>query len=368
MDIKMDKINYDYLKLAGEMPLLLKTSLIKNKKIIENPKKILIINTCLIGDFILSLPALEQFIKKNKAKIDLIVSPPTKDIAEKIKGVNKVYTATSIHNRNIENENKNNIGLQYLKKQNYDLILVLRISKEAYELLKIINPGYIKTSLRAYTKFTVHLIKNLFFKSHPKQYIKFVFEMLGGEYKNIRFKEIFNFTKEDYNKIGKLQIMQGKEKKILIHTSAHWSMKLWDIEKWAELINKINKLRKFKFIFIGSKEDIKDIRKIQSMINFKTYSLAGKIKLSDLLLVMRLSDYFIGIDSGPRHMASMMDLRSICLLGQGLKFHMPINEKDKVICKSDCNYCTGLFCYRKKTCMQKINVEDVYEEFKKLIK
>ena len=85
------------------------------------------------------------------------------------------------------------------------------------------------------------------------------------------------------------------------------------------------------------------------------------------MLILRLSDYFIGIDSGPRNMADIANLPNIGLLGPGPKFFMPMNKDSIVIDKSNCR-CTQLFCYKKETCMQKIKVDDVLKGFKKLLK
>lgn len=161
--------------------------------------------------------------------------------------------------------------------------------------------------------------------------------------------------------------MKTEEKKVIIHTGSGWQVKLWENEKWIELLKKVNKLGKFRFIFIGTKKEKQDYEKIKKKLNFKTYSLIEKVDIKELMLVLRASDYFIGIDAGPRNMAHLADLRSVNLLGPGPKQFMPLDKRDIVIDKSNCR-CTHLFCYKRKTCMQKINVNDVFEGFKKLIR
>ncbi len=81
---------------------------------------------------------------------------------------------------------------------------------------------------------------------------------------------------------------------------------------------------------------------------------------------MRLSDYFIGIDSGPRNMAHLADLRSITLLGPAPKNFMPVNIADVVIDKFTCR-CKSLFYFHKVSAIHKISADEVVEGFKGLL-
>jgi ADP-heptose:LPS heptosyltransferase len=357
----MNRINYDYLKIFSEIPFLLKLAIIRNKPVKEI-KRVLIVNTCLIGDFIVSTPAIREFIKKNKVKADLMVSPPVQKIAERIKGVGKVFAIKSVYNRDLEKSFKE-------KEENfeeYDLILIMRISEGAYKQIKRIKFKKIKTYSKQYFSFGFHLIKKIFLKAPIKQWREINFEIIGQKDNNLPFKEIFGIKIKDYRLIEKLKL--GKEKKIIIHTGSGWKIKFLGNSKWIEVIKRINATGKFKFIFVGATQDEKkDFESISKKLNFEVYSLIGKIDLLTLLLLMKKSDYFIGVDSGPRNMAHIVDLPSICLLGPGPKNFMPLNKRDIVIDKSNC-ICTNLFCYRRKTCMQQISTEEIIEGFKKLSK
>jgi ADP-heptose:LPS heptosyltransferase len=361
----MKRIHFDYLKQATEIPRLFLIKLFK-KTSVANPKKILIVNSSLIGDILASFPAIRQYIKNNPScKIDLLITSPLKTLAEKIKGLNKVYIARSISERRIEKKGSSNDLAELLKKE-YDQVIVLRLSKDAYKIIKKIKTKSIKSSFREYAGY-VKEISNKRTTQHAKQVWQFFFETLNLKPKMLSFDEIFNFTKEDYAQIKKLPEMCDKSKKIIIHTGSGWKLKHWENEKWVELIRKINAIGKFKFIFIGGDEENKDFKQIQSMLDFPIYSLIKKIDLKKLILIMRLSNYFIGIDSGPRNMAYLADTRSIGLIGPGARIFMPYNKKDIIINKSNC-VCTASFCLKNPTCMQKIKVDDVFFAFKKLIR
>jgi ADP-heptose:LPS heptosyltransferase len=363
--IKKDILNYDYLKQIVEIPLLFIVNF-KKKKIDAKPKKILIVNTCLIGDITASLSAMRKFIRKKDSITDVIVPSPMKEIIERVKGVNKVYIARSVSERVIEKIKISNQELKELKRNNYDLVLVIRLSKDAYYLLKEVNFKSINSSPISYTKYILHLLRKIIYKGKVKQYRDVNFEWVGEDSEELTFEEIFKINQEDYKKILQFPEMKGNEKKIIIHAASGWQ-KHWDIKKWVELVKKINKLGNYKFIFIGgSKEEQEDFEKIKKKIPFKVCSLIKKVNLLELLLIMRVSNYFIGIDSGPRNMAHLADLRSVSLIGPGPKHFMPLNNKDIVVDKSKC-HCTQLFCFKGGICMKEICVSDVYEGFKKLI-
>lgn len=359
------KINYEELNIAKEIPLLIKLRLKKlfNRRI-KKKGNILIINTCIIGDFVSTLPALSLFIKKNKMNIDMIVSSPVKTLAEKIKGVNRVFTSKSAYNRSIEQNNQDG-PIPY----EYEKVIIMRISPESYNQIKTIKCSKILIYDIQFFKFFFHLVKNILLKKPVKQWREINFEILNLKepLKKIRFEEIFDFNKDDYSEIKKIKELSGKEKKIIIHTGSGWKMKLWGNENWIKLLKMINNEGNFKFIFIGStNEEQKSFEYIQKNLDFEIFSIINKADLKNLLCIMKTSHYFIGIDSGPRNMAHLADLRSISLLGPGIKDFMPWDKKDIVIDKSEYKG-TSLFYFHKKSCMEKIIPTEVFDGFKKLL-
>jgi ADP-heptose:LPS heptosyltransferase len=361
--MKLNRLNYDYLNLLKEPAILFKLELAHKKKIglHPSPKKILIINSCLVGEFAVSVHSIKKIIDKYKQNVDILVSPSVKPLAKRIRGIDNVYTAKSIYDRNTEKE-KANFDIK-----GYDQIIVLRISPDAYEVLKKLNFSNLKSYFRTYFKFIKDYVRNMFKKNELKQWRDINFEIIGEKPVYYHFEEIFDFTKEDYEKIKKLPELQGKEKKVIIHTNgAGWQVKKWDEKKWVELIKKINYIQKFKFIFVGTNEEKETYKKILEKSDVPLYSLIGKLDLEQLALVMKLSDYFIGVDSGPMNIAHLAGIRSVSLFGPGQRTFLSKNPNDIAIDKSDC-MCTTLFCHKRNTCFNKITVEDVFNGFKKII-
>ncbi|KKS48847.1 MAG: hypothetical protein UV14_C0004G0008, partial [Candidatus Azambacteria bacterium GW2011_GWF2_42_22] len=154
---------------------------------------------------------------------------------------------------------------------------------------------------------------------------------------------VIQFTANDYMAISNLNVLNTTKKKIIVHTNTNWIMKRWPNEKWISLLKKVNKLDEFQFIFIGTQIDTY----IAPRLGFESYSLIGELDLALLLLVLRKSDYFIGIDSGPSNMAYLSGIKSITILGPGPHMYMPNNKHNVVVDKSNGRGLSQLFFHNK---------------------
>ncbi|MGB8657531.1 MAG: glycosyltransferase family 9 protein [Candidatus Zixiibacteriota bacterium] len=370
--MKSERINYEDLRIAKEICPFLKIRLKRMKRLflskkIPNKGRILIVDTCPIGDFLSHLPALRTYTKKNDITFDILVSPTVKPLAEKTKGVNRVFVAKSSYHRDTEQ----NTPAQQSMPQEYDLVIVLRLSREAYDLTKNIRCEKIITSDIVFLKYIFHLAKNSLLKKEMKQSRETIFETLRikAVNKDNELYDLFNFNNSDYDFLENIPEIKGTDKKVLIHTGSGWKVKLWKTDNWTELLRMINALDKFTFIFIGGTEEEKrDFDYIQKNLNFKVYSIINKVNLRELFLVMKISDYFIGVDSGPRNLAHFADLRSVSLLSPAaVKNFMPFSEKDMVVEKPN-RLPANLFNFNKRSNMERISAKEVFEAFKKLSK
>jgi ADP-heptose:LPS heptosyltransferase len=368
--MKSERINYADLKIAHELFPFVKVRLKRIRNIFlhkdtKYERRILVVDTCLIGDFLSHLPALSTYAKRNCITFDILVSPPTKPLAEKIKGARRVFVARSAYNRNTEQITPEQQSIP----PGYDLIIVLRLSREAYDLIKKIKCNRIITSDMVLLKYLFHLAKNSLLKREIKQSRDTIFEALGikAEDNKNEWYDIFDFNGSDYDYSNKFPEMGGKDKKILIHTGSGWKVKLWKTENWAELLKLINQSGKFRFIFIGGTEEEKTVfENVQKKLDFKVHSLINRVDLKELFLIMKKSDYFLGVDSGPRNLAHFANLRSVSLLNPAaVKNFMPLSVKDRVIEKPN-RFPANLFDFHKMSNMEKISAEEVFKAFKKL--
>jgi len=342
------KINLDYFNVFKE-PALFAALIARHaftRKTAPKSNAVLIVNPCLIGEFAASAPALYEFTRKHKGtEIDLLVSPMLKSLAQHITGVRAVYTAQSVFARE------------------YKKVIVLRISSDAYRILGAIKTARVQTALPHFIRYGIHLIWNLFRGKAPKSWREVSFAILNEVPRDMPFDDIFSISSEEYARVLALPALQAGREKVVIHTGASWPMMRWEKERWIELLQRINALGLFEFIFVGAERDIEDYEYISSRLKFKTYSVISQINLFELVLLLRSADYFIGIDSGPANMAHLADLQSVTILGPGPHMFMPSNANDIVVDKSNGRGIYQRFFLKKNGFMQKITVDEVYQSF-----
>lgn len=286
----------------------------KNKEI----RKILILRTEHVGDYIVSLPALKAIREKYpKAKITLIVGPWNKDLAEATPYVDEVIVGTNpLAKRNLK---ISDILTIFTFKLSSYLKFIKLIRKESYDLT-------ISFSDRKFNKFILPFVRAKkiisgtdFNYTEEKEYKRClrVVGSLGQRdfFKNVKI-QVSNKDKEKVNKI-----LQGKEfsgKKIIImHLLTPIESKNWQMEKWVEVIRRLSVDKRKMFVLIGSeneKNSLENIRKKLSEVNI--VNLARKLTLTQLVYFIAKGKLFLGGNSGPMHIANLAGIPSVILFGE----------------------------------------------------
>ncbi len=99
----------------------------------------------------------------------------------------------------------------------------------------------------------------------------------------------------------------------VIHPSASWQGKyrIWNIEKYIELINELLKEYKGTVILIGSKDEKEIGNKISSHVEETSLiNMIGKTTIPQTAAIIKNSQLFIGNDSGPLHIALALKIPS----------------------------------------------------------
>ncbi|MEI7720169.1 MAG: glycosyltransferase family 9 protein [bacterium] len=364
------QVNHDYLDASSEIPKLALFALraLFTSEPAHCSGNILIINTCLIGEFAVSMPALRDFIQKNQEKkVDLLVVPSQKTLAEKIQGVHKVYVAKAAHSRSVDA-----VGHGQQAETSfpvYEKTIALRVSPAAYHALRGVTLGKIQTSAPVMLHEGVRLVLRHIWRRAPMQYREMNFAFFGSTPRVMLPQDLFVFTDAERAKIETFDFLQPSEKgkRVLVHTNAHWPMKCWESERWVAALTKMHQSGNFRFIFVGTKDDEENQKYIASRLGFETYSLVGKITLGELLLTMAVCDYFLGLDSGPSNLSHVADLRSVTIAAFGPHLFLPWDRRDKMLDKSGGRGLLQMFFILKKKFISQITVDEVCAEFMKLV-
>ena len=344
-----ERFHFKYAPVLREIPALIQLQTFKPRSV-SSPKTILIVNCCLIGDFVLSLPAITEFIREHSgAETDLMVSPSVAPLARKLRGMRRIYAAQTVFRRDTEL-----VGSDQVLNGAYDLVIVLRLSGPARELLANTSYRSIRTYLFPILRYGLHLAV------HPsrqvKQIAEFNFEVFGkyGRGANrIDADEIFDFTDvpEPHKAAGRT---------VLVHTGSGSRLYMWPTTKWVQLLESLNDGKDLSFVFVGgTEEEERTFEEISRRTSLPLHSVIRRHDILELVMLMRASHLFVGVDSGPRHLAHLVDLPSVSLLGPGPKSFQPLNDQATVIDENECNRCSTFYCPYTPRCVEMISVEAV---------
>ncbi|MDP6181186.1 MAG: putative lipopolysaccharide heptosyltransferase III [SAR86 cluster bacterium] len=314
-------------------------------------KKFLIVILRFHGDVLLTKPMIDN-IKLNvpDSEIDLLVYKGTGSILEHERNVSETIEIDAASKQNIFTRIKKEINLWKklsLKKYDYAFFLTTqwRVVPISWALGKAMKAAVDDKKRR----------KNLWIKSfsaifpealenHVIQRNLLALESLGlkiftenltldPSYLDIEYKTL----KETY------PFLKEGNSYCLIHPTSRREKKLWDKEKFGQLINLL--LQKDLSVVVTSGPDsneidyVDEILKKAGVVNKKVLNLAGKTSLLGLAALIKGSQFFIGLDSVASHIAASVDKESITLFGPSNPVNWkPWSDKARIITREDLRY------------------------------
>lgn len=329
-------------------------------------KKVLVYNVGLIGDTIISLPALTALKSKYS---DVTVVTSQSDLLRDFKTIKFIPSWIQDEKNQYFNlkDFKNIIKFsKQIKKQNFDLAIDMRGDIRNLFLLYLTaiprRVGYASTGGSHFlTSVVPH--KNI----HEVEKKLDIARYLNCTVKNPYPK--FDVPKQNIKNISTLMSrlrLTKKDKIVCILPSAGYQTKLWYDERWAGLISEILKRKNTKVLLLGGPKD-QQFNSIIDLIPAKkqVVNLIGKLKLLDTAALLKKADLFISPDNGIMHMAAALGTPTISLFGpvnpKRWGPYVKYKSKHKVIYKEwYCSPC-GLYnsCPIDKKCMSAIRVNDV---------
>jgi ADP-heptose:LPS heptosyltransferase len=113
---------------------------------------------------------------------------------------------------------------------------------------------------------------------------------------------------------GEMLKVNGITKRYAVfHAAAGEADKLWDNRKFAGLIDYISEEGNLKGVLVGTGKDNRMIREIVSLTKAGVLDFSGKTDFQCLAGLIRRAALFIGVDSGPAHIAAAFDIPSVVL-------------------------------------------------------
>lgn len=111
---------------------------------------------------------------------------------------------------------------------------------------------------------------------------------------------------------------------IVIHCQSAQNTRNWDSTKWQQLLNHLINKTDYYLVEVGLMSDL-------TIKSNRYINLCGKLNLLETAEVIRRAKLFIGIDSGPAHLANSVGTYGIIMIGKLADFinHIPYSGKYK---------------------------------------
>ena len=156
---------------------------------------------------------------------------------------------------------------------------------------------------------------------------------------------------------------------VYANTATRWESKHWNVKAWAELADLLTERAGASVIFAGGPGDLSYINEITALMKQTAHVAAGRLNLADAAALMELCSVYVGVDSGPMHIAAFAGIPVVALFGPTDPAKVgPYGTGHKVIQRTslDCLACRKRRCDDRK-CLQGITASEVFDEIVRLL-
>ena len=163
--------------------------------------------------------------------------------------------------------------------------------------------------------------------------------------------------------------VDSRQQIIYANPAARWQTKFWPKEHWARLADLLQKENKV-LVFGGSNHDRAFIRTITTLMKSTPVVAAGQFSLPQSVALLKRSNLYIGLDSGPMHMAALASVPVVALFGPTHPDRVgPYNVEHRIVRAEglDCLECRQRSCDHL-SCMKGISVEMVHKAASSLLR
>ncbi len=150
----------------------------------------------------------------------------------------------------------------------------------------------------------------------------------------------------------------GEEERILVvnpNASTIALERRWPPEYFVRLIDMILEEKLGKVILIGAPDEKEFVRQILEQVKDKEscFSLAGELEIKELVELLRRAELLITNDSGPLHLASLLDTKTISFFGpETPQLFGPLGEGHTVLYLGiDCSPCITVYNAKTVRCL-----------------
>jgi heptosyltransferase I len=157
---------------------------------------------------------------------------------------------------------------------------------------------------------------------------------------------------------------------VYANPAARWETKFWTVDAWPRLADLLIEQAGATVVFSGSPADEPYISMIRKQMKNEPLIAAGKLSLSEAVALIEASDVYVGVDSGPMHIAAFTGTRIVALFGPTDPAKVgPYGQGHTVIRRTelDCLACRKRSCADRQ-CLEGITPQTVFDETVRLMR
>ncbi len=340
----------------------------------QNVQKILLINLQGVGDIVMTTPLLTALRKEYPlAQINYLCAKE-----------NGTILSSDDHINNIVSRKKDDFfsfdflqTLRQIRFSKYDLVLNLFPAPHSSLLTLLSGAQYIAGPVYS----TSSVCNWSSQKKEPTWDVRIQSEqiasLLGIFLENPYTLSLVVKQKQKKDIVKKLNL---KRKYIVFNTPSQWKAKQWPVAQWQELVSKIlfeKKYFSYQLAFLGTASDDKYVNQIISSFeeNKRFENWCGKWTLAELPAILQHASLLITTDSGPMHIASSVQTKTIGLFAV-TDPNLLVTRNPFIHAVSSYDTCPEKFQFNhhneppdwNQECMKKISVEQVFSKVKQLVR
>jgi len=341
----------------------------------SEPKRILLVRTDRLGDVILTTPAISAIRSYYPdAYLAMMVRPYAEAAVRGNPNLDDIiiYDKYGSHKSIIASIR----FAMELKKREFDIVVIFHPTNRMHIISYLANIPRRIGYHQNFPSLLTDSIENTKHegRKHERDYNLDMLEVLDIKTyaKELYFpidNEVKNFVSDMLLKRG----IKNTERIVVIHPGASCASKVWPVERFAKLADKLIEIYGVRVIVIGGK-DKRDLFCVESVRKFAQKDVifaAGDFNIQQLGPLLQRAKLFISNDSGPVHISVAVKTPVVALFGRnqpGLSPARwgPLGPKDVIMHKDvGCkDICLAHKCKQGFECLRSISVDEVLSAIK----
>lgn len=343
-------------------------------------KRILAIKFRLIGDVLLTVPAIKALRATfPEAELDMLVPEGTQDVVRCHPAVDRVLTYR-----------RENQGLSLPQRLKEELSLLRKVRNEMYDLtvnftegdrgawLSFLSaagqrigydPG--DSGMPGQRRLYTHLGERMDWSIHAAEMnlaLLSRFGITGGDGKVDLYypEELTSIVRGYMSSKG----LDPDERTVVVHPTSRWMYKAWTVEGNAAVVDRFHE-QGFQVVLTCGPDDEerKMLAEISSRCRSRPGVFAGSLSLLEFAALLDQAVAFFGVDSAPMHMAAALNVPTAAIFGPTKERNWrPLGEGYLVITGNDvCRPCDDQGCDGSMVsdCLVNLQPETVIEQLGK---